>query len=82
METAAEENREQRQEKKVITRPEMEIGRYQWIHKSSRLHQYHHVRTLKLPVCGPDVSRAGHTHAQYSEGGKSPNMSCDIAMTT
>ncbi|XP_039195779.1 neuronal membrane glycoprotein M6-b isoform X2 [Crotalus tigris] len=31
----------------VITRPEMEIGMYQWIHKSSRLHQYHHVSPLK-----------------------------------
>uniref|UniRef100_A0A8C0GLY8 Uncharacterized protein n=1 Tax=Chelonoidis abingdonii TaxID=106734 RepID=A0A8C0GLY8_CHEAB len=41
METAVEENTEQSQEKKVITRPEMEIGRYHWMYRSSRPHQYH-----------------------------------------
>ncbi|XP_034612740.1 neuronal membrane glycoprotein M6-b isoform X6 [Trachemys scripta elegans] len=47
METAAEENTEQSQEKKVITRPEMEIGRYHWMYRSSRPHQYHHVPALR-----------------------------------
>uniref|UniRef100_A0A8B9EXB8 Uncharacterized protein n=1 Tax=Amazona collaria TaxID=241587 RepID=A0A8B9EXB8_9PSIT len=47
METAAEENAEQSQEKKVITRPEMEIGRYHWMYRSSRPHRYHHVPALR-----------------------------------
>nr|XP_048717079.1 neuronal membrane glycoprotein M6-b isoform X4 [Caretta caretta] len=32
---------------KVITRPEMEIGRYHWMYRSSRPHQYHHVPALR-----------------------------------
>ncbi|XP_077199332.1 neuronal membrane glycoprotein M6-b isoform X2 [Paroedura picta] len=36
----------------MITRPEMEIGRYQWMYRNSRLHQYHHVPALRGNV-GP-----------------------------
>ncbi|XP_064263728.1 neuronal membrane glycoprotein M6-b isoform X2 [Passer domesticus] len=31
----------------VITRPEMEIGRYHWMYRSSRPHRYHHVPALR-----------------------------------
>ncbi|XP_063039365.1 neuronal membrane glycoprotein M6-b isoform X2 [Melospiza melodia melodia] len=31
----------------MITRPEMEIGRYHWMYRSSRPHRYHHVPALR-----------------------------------
>ncbi|XP_032331536.1 neuronal membrane glycoprotein M6-b [Camelus ferus] len=46
METAAEENTEQSQERKVNSRAEMEIGRYHWMYPGSKNHQYRPVPTL------------------------------------
>ncbi|XP_030893778.1 neuronal membrane glycoprotein M6-b [Leptonychotes weddellii] len=46
METAAEENTEQSQERKVNSRAEMEIGRYHWMYPGSKNQQYHPVPTL------------------------------------
>uniref|UniRef100_A0A8C4VBM4 Uncharacterized protein n=1 Tax=Gopherus evgoodei TaxID=1825980 RepID=A0A8C4VBM4_9SAUR len=57
METAVEENTEQSQEKKVITRPEMEIGRYHWMYRSSRPHQYHLVPALRGKRLRPRFSK-------------------------
>uniref|UniRef100_H3BIV8 Glycoprotein m6b n=1 Tax=Mus musculus TaxID=10090 RepID=H3BIV8_MOUSE len=63
METAAEENTEQSQERKVNSRAEMEIGRYHWMYPGSKNHQYRPVPTLgdrAGPLSSPGSKNAKH----------------------
>uniref|UniRef100_A0A8D1BI15 Uncharacterized protein n=1 Tax=Sus scrofa TaxID=9823 RepID=A0A8D1BI15_PIG len=67
METAAEENTEQSQERKVNSRAEMGIGRYHWMYPGSKNHQYRPVPTLgdrASPLSSPGKYSLGvNSHA-------------------